>query len=927
MNYKLTLNLPFTSFSMKANLSSNELNILKFWNNIDLYNSVKDIGNKDLFIINDGPPYANGDIHIGHAYNKILKDIINKYKLSKGFKIKFVPGWDCHGLPIELNVEREIVKNRKNISIEEFNKKCRVFAKSQIEMQKNSFIRLGVIGDWNNSYKTMDYDFEANIISSFGLMVKNGYIYNGVKPVYWCFDCKSALAEAEVEYKEKESNSLYFAFYFKDISLFCNFKNLFNVGVLVWTTTPWTVPFNEAVAMNPNSKFALIKLNNNGYLIEHRLIEKFSSDTGILDFEILNFYYSYDLNEKILFHPFYFKEIKLIISNHVDINSGTGFVHIAPSYGYDDYKLGLEYNLRILNNIDDIGYAYNNVEIFAKMHIYDIEVEVINILKNNGLLIFNKKINHRYPYCWRHRIPLIFRTTSQWFVKIGDKLINDILNGCDFIKWTPSWGIERMKGMLFNRPDWCISRQRSWGVPLVLVVNRYTGDLHPNINFIIDYVVNVVKENGVESWKNLDIFTLFNIDKDVYYKVYDVLDVWFDSSLVYKYLVNKYNLPNIFDLCIEGSDQYRGWFQVSLLSSFILDKKFYYKEILTHGFVLDHFGKKMSKSLNNVISPLDVINKYGADVLRLWVSSIDFSVDVNISEEILLRICDAYRKIRNTIRFLLSNISDFNPDEEIVSFNYMSKIDLWVIDSLNNLKSEVDDLYNKYNFHKVFKLLYNFCINNLGSKYFDIVKDRLYTSNKNCLARKSVQTSIYYIYCILLKLLSPILSFTAEEAWINFPFKKVNSVFFINNDYYLPKLDELSFFNNDFWSKIFLFKEEINKFLEDFRSKGIIGSSLEVNLEIYLDDDLYNFFYKIRNELNFLFLVSNVNLFLFNAKFNFVYKTSIDGMYLFLKKSLYFKCSRCWNRDISVNYNSNLISICNRCIDNLYNNGENRLLF
>ncbi len=922
MNYRYSLNLPYTEFSMKANLVCNEKLVLDYWNNINLYYLLANDKRKENFFINDGPPYANGDIHMGHAFNKILKDFINKFKFLEGFGTSFVPGWDCHGLPIEVNVEREIGSINSYLSKNIFRIKCRDYAQKYIDIQKNSFIKLGIMGDWSNYYKTMDYSFESSIIDTLSNIVGRGYVYNAEKPVYWCFDCKSALAEAEVDYFDKESPSLYISFnvfknemFFKKFK-FLNHKDLNDLFIIIWTTTPWTLPFNEAVAVNPNATYVLLKNGLSGYIFDNTLLFDIINKLKIKNFDVLDVFFGIDLFNLKLFHPFYKKVVTVILSEHVKNDSGTGCVHIAPAYGLDDYNLGIEYNLLISNKIDCFGYFAADVLFFSGMHINDVNKKVLDYLKESNNLLFSSFIKHRHPCCWRHKIPLVFLSTKQWFIDIDDELIKFLKYGIEnFIQWIPAWGKNRMMNMITSRPDWCISRQRLWGVPIVFLFDTDSNKFYDNMSYVMKYISERVKMYGTDIWNDLDIHKLFEIESR-YLKVNDVLDVWYDSSNVFYFLLNKYKFYNIpFSLCLEGSDQYRGWFQVSLIMSSIICSDVQCASILTHGFVLDEFDKKMSKSLNNVISPNDILNKYGADILRLWVASSNYNVDVNISEKILLRICDSYRRIRNTMRFLLSNLYDFDSNFDLLDVKKFLSIDLWILYSLFNMQEVVLNFYKNYNFHFVCKNIHNFCVDELSSKYLDIIKDRLYTSKKNSASRRAAQTVIYYVVILISKLLSPILSFTSEEVW---------KMIFGNNSktIFLPSIrfDIVSFdLNISFWNNIFFLREEVNKFFEKYRQNNIIKSTLDSNLLIYCSEEIYNFLLPVKNELHYFFITSSVELFVINQKFSFFENTAIDGFYLCIEKSFLKKCERCWHRSVE-----NQMNLCNRCIDNLYYDGEKR---
>jgi len=920
MDYRFTLNLPFTDFSMKANLVHSEPVVLDFWYRIDLYNKQK--GRNKLFVLNDGPPYANGDIHIGHAFNKILKDIVVKFKFLEGYEVCFIPGWDCHGLPIELNVERSLPKTL--VSGDKFRSLCRKYASNQINIQKQSFIRLGIIADWENFYKTMDKSFELAIIDSLKTMVKNEFIYSGCKPIYWCFDCSSALAEAEIEYDMKQSDSIYTLFglckgFF--LNTICSNFHLSDVYFIVWTTTPWTLPFNEAVALRLDCIYVLVKFNGIGYILGEKVCFNLLKKFKIYNFEILLFFNSCLLTDVLLFHPLYDKVVKVLYSDHVKIDSGTGCVHIAPAYGYDDYKLSLQYKLPLNNNIDEKGFFYSDVKCFSGMHIDDVNSAVIDLLHTKKKLLFHEIISHRYPYCWRHKTQLIFRTTKQWFFNMSksgfrEKLLDVVSNS---ITWIPSLGKSKMLSMLKDRPDWCLSRQRMWGIPLILFVD-HNGIIHPNILSIIEKSLSFIKMYGVDFWYKLDVFDLFSIDKTVYDKVIDVLDVWFDSSVVYKYISNFYGIKLPFDLCIEGSDQYRGWFQVSLINSIANYSVIPYKTILSHGFVLDKFGRKMSKSLKNVVSPNDVILKYGADILRLWVSSVNYCFDVNISDEILSRISEAYRKIRNTFRFCLSNLYDLNFKNDFFYDLNLLEVDSWLLYRFYILRSNVLNDYLNYEFYSAYKKIYNFCIDDLGSKYLDLIKDRLYTERFDSKFRKSAQFILFYLSYNLSKLISPILSFTAEEIWSYLPVKDVESIFLSKFKLKFIGYNKLEFNVHRciFWDKIFYLRSCVNKIIEEYRSKGFFGTSLEIKLEFVCNSYWYDLLFYMKNELHLFFLVSGVELYLSSYNEEFV-ETGVFGIYLRLQKSSYDKCERCWHRiSKKVNIDNEILCICERCLVNLY---------
>lgn len=919
MDYRFTLNLPETNFSMKANLSLNEIDILKFWEDINLYN--KKIFSRKIFVLNDGPPYSNGDIHIGHAFNKILKDIVCKFKKLDGFLINFVPGWDCHGLPIELNVEKLIKKSKFLISDSDFRNLCKKYAEDQINIQKKSFMRLGINASWNDFYQTMNFEFEASIVKTFKSLLKNGYIYSSIRPVYWCFDCTSALADAELEYLDKESDSIYVFFEIFDFEKFFDKFYFRKIGFIIWTTTPWTLPFNEAIALNSKAEYVLIAYKEVGYIFDKKLLDYVVKKLGFTRIHVLHKFNADFFIDMRIIHPLYNRFVKVVLSEHVSSDSGTGCVHIAPGYGYDDYKVALKFGLPIQNKVDINGYFYGDVEEFSSLNIKDVNSSIIPRLKDKNNLLLHEVILHRYPHCWRHKSALIFRTTNQWFLSIDNNFLRTkvIDLSRNFVKWIPENGKNKIISMVNDRPDWCISRQRIWGVPIFLFVNKNSNELHPMSLQILDEIINIVKEKGTNFWYDIDVFSYFNVDSNIYRKVIDVLDVWYDSSSVYEFILNKFVFLKIpFDLCLEGNDQYRGWFQSSLINSVANYNLSPFSTVVAHGFVLDGFGRKMSKSLNNVISPNDVISIYGADVLRLWVSSVNYGVDVNISEEILSRVCESYRKIRNTFRFILSNVNDFNPEVNLKSYFDIFYIDKWILNKFILFRNSIIIDYNNYKFFNVYKKIYNFCIEELGSKYFEIIKDRLYLTRYNSILRLTCQSTLYYILYEFVKLISPILSFTSEEIWKNIRYVDDNSVhssifdlkinMFLNDLYF-------NIFDFIFFDKLFLVKEIINKLIENFRRKFNIGSSLELNLFLYCNIYWYDFILKIKRDLFLFFLVSNVSVIL---DFN------INNIKFEVVKSNFLKCERCWHRNV---YILNNLKICNRCILNIYYFKEDRSFF
>lgn len=914
MEYKNTLNLPETKFSMRANLNKIEINILDFWNYVNIYN-VQNKKKNNKFILIDGPPYSNGNIHMGHAFNKILKDIICRFKILDGFSVDFIPGWDCHGLPIEINVEKNIKFLNKDINDKDFRLLCKDYANDQINLQKNSFIRLGINASWSNFYKTMDFSFEASIVSTFKELINNNFIYNSIRPVYWCFNCMSALADAELEYIDKQSDSIYIFFELYNFSKYFDKFYFTKIGFIVWTTTPWTLPFNEAIALNPKSEYILIAYKEIGYIFDKNLLNFIIDKFQFFHYDILYvFKADFFLNLQVI-HPIYDKRVTIVLSDHVTNDSGTGCVHIAPAYGYDDYKVALKYKLQIKNSVDANGYFYGDVEKFSNINIKDVNKLILSNLIEKNNLIFNEILIHRYPHCWRHKTPLIFRTTNQWFLNIDNNYLRErIINiSNNDIKWIPQTGKKKIMSMIIDRPDWCLSRQRLWGVPIFLFINKNDNSFHPETSFILEKIIDIIKIKGSHFWYNDDVFKMFNINKDLYFKIDDVLDVWYDSGSVYKHILDKHSNNKLpFDLCLEGNDQYRGWFQSSLINSIANFNISPYKFIIAHGFVLDGSGRKMSKSLNNIISPDDILNSYGADILRLWTSSVNYCFDVNISNEILDRICESYRKIRNTFRFILSNIYDLSLENNSLQNLSFLKIDLWLKDEFIIFKNDILNDFNNYKFYSIYKKIHNFCIDILGSKYFEIVKDRLYLMHRDSIFRLSCQAILYYILYNFVKLISPILSFTSEEIWNNLKIVESESIFFSEFDFNIQANKEMYYFNIKdflFFDKVFYIKNILNKLIENYRIKFNIGSSLELTVNIYCNIYWFNLLYEYRDDLHLFFLVSNVKLFL---SFNLL--TSINFE---IFKSLYSKCERCWHRNLEIISNKSL-KICPRCIYSIY---------
>lgn len=933
-DYKDTLNLPQTDFPMKADLAKREPLMLQFWEEKQIYQKLRQVSqNRKKYILHDGPPYANGHIHIGHALNKTLKDIVLKSKSLSGFDTPFIPGWDCHGLPIELNVERAFEKEKKKVSQTEFREACRNYALSQMQIQRDEFKRLGVFGDWENPYMTMDFSYEADIVRALSKIIANGHLLRGSKPVHWCVECGSALAEAEVEYQDKTSFSIDVAFRVVDVR---NFLQRFakkiderSVIIPIWTTTPWTLPANQAVALNPNINYALVSHADFYLLIAESLVPAVMTRYNFLDYTIVDHCIGEALEGFKLQHPFLSRQVPLVLSDHVTVETGTGAVHIAPAHGQEDYTVGSRYNLAIENPVDDRGRFISTTEFFAGEHVYKVNEHVLEVLQEKHALLYQTKIQHSYPHCWRHKVPLIFRATPQWFISMEQQgLRTQTLEAINHTQWSPEWAQARIADMILQRPDWCISRQRSWGTPITLFVHRETEELHPNTTELMEQVADLIEKKGIDAWADLDPKTLLGADAEHYRKVTDTLDVWFDSGVSHAcVLARRPELQWPADLYLEGSDQFRGWFHSSLLTGTAMRGEAPYKMVLSHGFTVDAHGRKMSKSIGNVIAPEQVWNKLGADILRLWVASTDFRNEQSISDEILQRSAETYRRIRNTCRFLLSNLFDFNPDKNLLPFEKLIALDQWAIDRVRRLQIEIQAAYDKQQFHQVSQKIQNFCTVDMGSFYLDIIKDRVYTTAENSIARRSAQTAMYYIIEALVRWMAPILSFTAEEIWQHMPWKNNESVFLNTWLENIPELREDNPLNADFWSQIMSIRNVVNGMLEQRRKDGM-GSSLEAILTLTCHTEhSYEMLKNLGDELRFVFitsyakveLVKNKELLRDDAK-----DFKVSDIVVGVEKSSYQKCERCWHRREEVGTDAAHPGLCARCITNIEQSGEIR---
>ncbi len=917
-NYRDTLNLPETQFSMKAGLPQKEPEILNFWNQNDIYKKIREkYSDSELFLLHDGPPYANGAIHLGHSVNKILKDITIKYKTLKGFNAPFIPGWDCHGLPIELNVEKKHGKNSELVQDKEsFQKACKEYAETQINNQMDDFKRLGVFGDWENSYKSLDSSFEAEIIRSLGTIYDAGHLEKGEKPVHWCQVCSSALAEAEVEYMNKISKSIDVAFYVKDESMealkkIFNLNEINDVAFVIWTTTPWTIPSNVAVCVNESLKYSLIEVDNNFFVIASDMFDECMSRWSKTGKRIAECQ-GKDLEMLSLQHPFIDRDSIVLLGDHVTTESGTGCVHTAPAHGLDDHFICKKYNVETFKALNNRGLFKDDFDFIAGLPPIKADEKIIEKLQKENMLINVEDYDHSYPHCWRHKFPLIFTSTPQWFISMNkNDLLKKAQNFVNKVNWEPGWGLQRIESMLDDRPDWCISRQRNWGVPITLVVNKDSGEIHPDQSNLFGIFADLIEKDGISAWDKVDLNDYID-DANDYIKITDSLDVWFDSGVTHAAVsAKRFSKDIIADLYLEGSDQHRGWFQSSLLTSIAMSGNAPYKSVLTHGFVVDEDGKKQSKSLGNVVSPQKVWDNLGADILRLWVASTDFRSEMVASDEILKRTSDQYRRIRNTFRFILGNLNDFS-EKDAIEIDKLVELDKWIINSVRDLERKVLDYYDSYSYHRAVQLIHNFCVNELGGTYLDITKDRLYTSKKESHARKSCQTSLCFVLNKLVRLVAPVLSYTAEEIWqsTNILNSEATSVFLSTFNENYDEID--SQISKEEWTRIFEIKEQVNQAIETLRNENKLKGSLDAIVKITAMDEDKKTLDKFGDELHFLFITSEAE--------------TIKGKKLEIEitSSEHEKCIRCWHKDVSVGTSKKHNEICNRCIENIEEDGEKR---
>ncbi len=960
IDYKNTINLPQTDFAMKADLAKREPAMLAAWEKADRYGEIqKRTANREhAFILHDGPPYANGAIHLGHAVNKILKDIVVKSKLMAGLRSPYVPGWDCHGLPIEVAVEKKVGKVGVKVDAAEFRKLCREYAAKQIDLQRTDFKRLGVLGDWSNPYLTMNFKFEADEIRALAKVYERGHISRGFKPVHWCFDCGSALAEAEIEYHDKQSPAIDVAYDAVDPKTIASkfgveLKDGDIVAVPIWTTTPWTLPASMAVSLGPDLEYALIEGPSRG---EHRLYllvaaelgskvaaryGKFAeSSEGELPAASTMSVAGREFENQKLHHPFYDRVVPIILGDHVSAEEGTGAVHTAPGHGADDFVVGKRYGLQVLNPVGPNGVYLPDTEIFGGQYIWKANPAIIDLLRDRGVLLSAEEITHSYPHCWRHRTPVIFRATPQWFIGMEEKRLRaDALKAIrEDVDWYPAWGEERIYGMIEGRPDWCISRQRTWGVPIALFVHKSTSEPHPRSVELMELVAQRVEREGADAWYAIDARELLGDDAEHYEKVRDILDVWFDSGVTHFCVLdqrpNLARKPGDKVMYLEGSDQHRGWFHSSLLTSVAMHGRAPYDEVLTHGFTVDAQGRKMSKSLGNGIEPQDVMKNYGADILRLWIASADYRNEMSLSDEILKRVADAYRRIRNTARFLLGNLHGFDPTRHLVTVEDSLLLDQWAVQQAYDTQQAVIAAYSKYDFPEIVQRIQNFCTNELGSLYLDVTKDRLYTMQENSHGRRSAQSAMYRILEALVRWLAPVLSFTAEEIWPLIPGSHRESVLF---ETWFEELSPLqgSPEQRIAWTELFAVRSAVAKLLETMRNGGALGASLEADVTLYADvlpfaDLLDADLKQALEELHFLFITSGLKVATPAEKPDNAIELKTDRVTVWISAtpSEATKCIRCWHYRTDIGVDPENPDICGRCVSNLPGHpGEHRQFF
>mgnify|MGYP001764892912 CR=1 FL=1 len=943
-DYKNTISLPDTAFAMRGDLPKREPGMLGQWQEQSLYQTVRARNaGKPVFILHDGPPYANGNIHIGHAVNKVLKDIVVKSKLMAGFDAPYVPGWDCHGLPIELAVEKKFGKVGAKLDAKQFREKCREYAAEQIAGQSRDFQRLGVLGDWQNPYRTMDHSFEAEMLRSLAKIIERGHLARGVKPVHWCFDCGSALAEAEIEYADKTSPAVDVAYAAVDQDAFAQLFGLQRapgeIAVPIWTTTPWTLPASMAVTLGPDIDYVLVRgpaLDGRRYVLvlAEALAEEALLRYGVESVEILGRAQGSALEHQQLQHPFYARTVPVILGDHVTTDAGTGAVHTAPGHGQEDFAVGQKYGIETVNPVDSKGVYLPNTELFAGQHIWKANDTITDLLRERGVLLAFSRLTHSYPHCWRHKTPVAFRATPQWFISMQQAgLREDALKEIDNVRWIPDWGQARIRGMIDGRPDWCISRQRTWGVPIALFIDKLSGEPHADSVALMHKVAALVAGNGIDAWFDLAPEALLGADADQYEKITDILDVWFDSGVTHQAVLAarpQDGLSKPADLYLEGSDQHRGWFQSSLLTGVAMDGVAPYRQVLTHGFTVDAQGRKMSKSIGNVVEPQKVIDALGADVLRLWIAGADYRNEMSVSDDILKRSADGYRRIRNTARFLLGNLAGFDPASHRVAADGCLLLDQWAMAKARQLHERVTQAYADYDFARVVASLQNFCTNEMGALYLDVTKDRLYTMPVDSHGRRSAQTAMYAVVQVLVRALAPVLSFTAEEIWRHIPGAPPTSVFLADNaalDDLLPADGSYLLADGPVMQQLLSVRDTVGKVLEPMRAEGRIGASLQAEVTVYAEDIDLDAYPGIADELRFLFITSALDVLPLAAADAAAVAVEGSPVKILARASEHAKCVRCWHYRASVGHDAHDPELCDRCMENVNGSGEARRYF
>ncbi|MEE9613532.1 MAG: isoleucine--tRNA ligase [Thermodesulfobacteriota bacterium] len=925
MDYKDSLNLPKTEFQMKASLPKTEPEAIRRWDGEGLYRKIMEAGKgREKYTLHDGPPYANGRIHMGHTLNKILKDIVVKSRFMSGFSTDYVPGWDCHGLPIELQVEKDLGKKKeergKNLSKPEIRKQCREYAGKYVEIQREEFKRLGIFGQWDEPYLTMDFSYQAAIMRELGKVHAAGLVYPGKKPVHWCASCRTALAEAEVEYADKESPSVFVKFRVKDSK--GKFPGDRDTYLLIWTTTPWTLPANLAVAVHPEINYKSVKVGEEVWVLAEELVGPCMEKFGIEKYEPLDSIAGSELEGIVCTHPFIDRESKVLTAGFVTTEAGTGCVHIAPGHGQDDYQLGLRHGLDTYAPVDNYGKFTKEFPEFEGQFVFKANSGINALMQEKGVLIKEEKISHSYPHCWRCKKPIIFRATEQWFVSMEEKdLRKRTLEAIDKVEWIPSWGRDRIYGMIEKRPDWCLSRQRAWGVPIPALNCKGCDNTFLDKK-VIDHMAEAFEKEGADIWFERGVGELVpsgvkcpECGGTEFHKEEDILDVWFDSGVSFAAVTEKReNLKSPADLYLEGSDQHRGWFHSSLLASMATRNRPPYGAVLTHGFVVDGKGRKMSKSLGNVMAPQKVIDRYGAEVLRLWVAGEDYREDIRISEETLKRLSEAYRRIRNTFRYILGNLYDFDPEKDSVAYDELGELDRLTLHRLEVLSRRVLKAYDEFEFHTIYHAVHNFCSVDLSSFYLDIIKDRLYTSKADSKERRAAQTIIYNVLDRLLRLTAPLLVFTTDEAWGFIPGKREESVHL--SGFSEPREEWLDDGLAEKWEKLLRVKDELSRALEEARKAKVIGHSLDAKVTVVPTPELKELLTEEAGTLKEMLIVSQLEL--SDAPPEGGEGASefpeIQGLKASIGKADGEKCERCWNYSPTVGESSEHPAVCERCL-------------